>query len=85
MTAKDNKIMTPVKIGLPSLVVYADHLHISSLLLNNTDSAFPSVVVEYVEFTDVFGQKSAVRAFIFLLQAHPTLSTAISPLKKNLI
>ena len=63
MTAKDNKIMTPVKIGLPSLVVYADHLHISSLLLNNTDSAFPSVVVEYVEFTDVFGQKFRSESF----------------------
>lgn len=55
--------MTPVKIGLPSLVVYADHLHISSLLLNNTDSAFPSVVVEYVEFTDVFGQKFRSESF----------------------
>lgn len=85
MTAKDNKIMTPVKIGLPSLVVYADHLHISSLLLNNTDSAFPSVVVEYVEFTDVFGQKFRSESFYIPPQAHPTLSTAISPLEKNLI
>ena len=57
MEAQQNSIKTPVKIGLPTLVVYADRLHVNSLLLKNADGAFPAVVVEYVEFTDIFGQK----------------------------
>lgn len=57
MATKENDIKTPVKIGLPTLVICADRLHVSSLLLKNTDGAFPAVVVEYVEFTDIFGGK----------------------------
>ena len=57
MEAQQNSIKTPVKIGLPTLVVYADRLHVNSLLLKNADGAFPAVVVEYVEFTDIFGKK----------------------------
>lgn len=57
MNTKDSIIKTPVKIGLPTLVVYSDRLHVSSLLLKNTEGSFPAVVVEYVEFTDIFGEK----------------------------
>ena len=63
MPIKQSEIKTPVKIGLPTLVVYADRLHVNSLLLKNTDSSFPAVVVEYVDFTDVFGQKFRSESF----------------------
>ena len=59
----ETNMKTPVKIGLPTLVVYADRLHVSSLLLKNTDGAFPAVVVEYVEFTDIFGKKYRCEGF----------------------
>lgn len=63
MATQQNNIKTPVKIGLPTLVVYADRLHVSSLLLKNTDGAFPAVVVECVEFTDIFGKKCRSEGF----------------------
>ena len=63
MSTQQVELKTPVKIGLPTLVVYADRLHVNSLLLKNTTSAFPAVVVEYVEFTDIFGQKYRSEGF----------------------
>lgn len=57
MAIQESKIKTPVKIGLPTLVAYTNRLHVSSLLLKNVEGTFPAVVVEHVEFTDVFGQK----------------------------
>ena len=60
MSTQQVELKTPVKIGLPTLVVYADRLHVNSLLLKNTTSAFPAVVVEYVEFTDEQNSVSAM-------------------------
>jgi ribosomal protein S27AE len=68
-----NNLKTPVKIGLPTLVVYADRLHIRSLLLKNTEGGFPAVVVEYVEFTNVFGKKCRSKSF-YIPPAGPTHS-----------
>lgn len=76
-------IKTPVKIGLPALVVYADRLHVNSLLLKNTDGAFPSVVVEYVEFTDVFGQKFRSESFYIPPAGGSHFVTCDIPTKKE--
>lgn len=63
MVSQGNNTNTPVKIGLPTLMAYSDRLHVSALLLKNTDGPFPAVVVEYVSFTDRFGQKSRCEGF----------------------
>lgn len=62
-TQPNDNIKSPVKIGLPTLVAYADRIHVNSLLLKNTEGAFPAVVVEYIEFTDIFGQKYRSNSF----------------------
>ena len=60
MAIIQDKIHTPVKIGLPTITAFSDKLKVNSLLLKNTDEAFPAVVVEYVSFTDRFGQSSRI-------------------------
>lgn len=59
----NDNIKSPVKIGLPTLIAYADRIHVNSLLLKNAEGVFPAVVVEYVEFTDIFGQKYRSNSF----------------------
>ena len=42
----NDNIKSPVKIGLPTLIAYADRIHVNSLLLKNAEGVFPAVVVE---------------------------------------
>lgn len=83
MASIDGNIKTPVKIGLPTLVSYADCLHVSSLLLKNIDGAFPAVVVEYVEFTDIFGQKFRSGSFYIPPTGGSHFITCDIPTKKE--
>ena len=52
MTQKKNSVSTPVKIGIPTLTVFADTVRVKFLLFKNTDAQLPGVVIECVKFTD---------------------------------
>lgn len=58
MASTNEKIKAPIKVALPKLTVFSDRINFKSLLLKGSCSAFPALVVEYVEFTDRFGRKA---------------------------
>lgn len=53
----ENNIQTPVKLWLPKIKVLSDRIRVESTLRKNNVSEYPAVVVEYIAFTDRFGER----------------------------
>ena len=77
MDMQQSNIKTPIKATLPKFIVSKDNLNVKFLLKKEVQT-LPAVVIEYVMFTDRFGQSSRSEAF------YVPLSGATKPINCNI-